>query len=119
MSEASTGKAVPAAGLHFYLLLLACLALFITCIGILVFHRLQQNETRSIEQNLAAIANLKVNEINRWNEQNRINAIISSRASSVAVTPVNGWSKAPEREPSRTGCATGCKPCCRYIPTAR
>jgi diguanylate cyclase (GGDEF)-like protein/PAS domain S-box-containing protein len=65
-------------------LLLICLIVIITGGGYFVFQKLQRNETRNIEQNLAAIANLKADQINSWIEQNTKNAEVVSKGSLLA-----------------------------------
>ena len=65
-------------------LLLTCLVLIVIGGSYYVFNALKFNETQKIQQNLAAIGDLKADQINQWIDQNKINAIISSSASPIA-----------------------------------
>jgi len=66
------------------ILLLIFLILTIAGVGFFVFNRLQQNETQVIEQNLAAIANLKADQINGWIRQNKTNVLVTAKNSALA-----------------------------------
>jgi len=80
----SNGDNSPIPDIRSPFLLLICLIVIITGGSYFVFQKLQRNETRNIEHNLAAIANLKADQINSWIEQNTKNAEVVSKGSLLA-----------------------------------
>jgi len=65
-------------------ILLICLLLISLVGGYVTFNRLQQNEVDRVQQNLAAVANLKTEQITQWLCQIKRDALITSSASPVA-----------------------------------
>jgi len=65
-------------------MILVCLALIIAGGAVLFFEKLRQNDTRVIEQNLSAIANLKSDQINGWLSRNGTNIEVVATSSLIA-----------------------------------
>jgi diguanylate cyclase (GGDEF)-like protein/PAS domain S-box-containing protein len=86
----SAGGAAAVPSRRFPLLLLVCLMLIITGVGYFVYSRLQQSETLQIQQNLAAIANLKLDQVNGWMSRNKTNVEVVSN-NSLTADRVEKW----------------------------
>lgn len=88
----SVRNAISDPGLRMVLLILLVLTLIIAGGGYVLFKRLQQNETRRVQENLASIAQLKSDQISAWLNQSRVDAAVLAYNSGVSER-VDRWLK--------------------------